>query len=329
MTSNLGRNYPFNGVVFSRAQALDSGETDRTLANAVREGRLVRLRQGMYVGADVFHAADEAGRHLLSARAAVAAQQGRVALTGISAAALHGFAIYGPNLDRPHLVRLDRGSSRHRAGTSHHIVRQDIEPDLTEVDGLLTVNPARALWEVACRTSLESGVVTADSALRQDPDLSQRLDEIARKFVRFPGSARGRLAMSLASPLSDSPGESVTRVQFFRFKIPQPEQQFHVFDQHGELIGIADFYWKECRHLGEFDGKAKYEKYRRPGETAADCVVREKRREDRMRAGGRGMSRFVWSDVMPNRARRTMDELRMALVDSKRLYVTLPDRAAS
>ena len=48
-------------------------------------------------------------------------------------------------------------------------------------------------------------------------------------------------------------------------------------------IGIADFYWKECRHLGEFDGKAKYEKYRRPGETAADCVFREKRREDRMR----------------------------------------------
>jgi hypothetical protein len=329
MTLNLGTLNHSNGGVFSRAQALSFGETDRTLANAVRDGLLVRLRQGMYVAADVFASADDAGRHLLAARAAVTAQQGRVALTGISAAALHGLAIYDNNLDQPHLVRLDRGSSRHRAGTSHHIVRQDIEPDLTIVDGILTVNPARAVWEVACRTSLESGVVTADSALRQDPDLAQRLDEIARKFARFPGSARGRLAMNLASPLSDSPGESVTRVQFFRFRIPQPDQQFHVFDRNGELIGIADFYWEECRHLGEFDGKAKYEKYRRPGETAADCVFREKRREDRMRAGRRGMTRFVWSEVMPSRARRTMDELRSALIDSKRLYVTVPDRAAS
>jgi hypothetical protein len=242
---------------------------------------------------------------------------------------LHGFAIYGDHLNGPHLVRLDRGSSRQRAGARHHIVRQDIEPDLTIVDGLLTVNQARAVWEVACRTSVESGVVTADSALRRDPQLAHRLDEIAGKFTRFPGSARGRVAMSLASPLSDSPGESVTRVQFFRFRIPQPEQQFHVFDRNGELIGIADFYWKEYRHLGEFDGKAKYEKYRRPGETVADCVVREKRREDRMRAGRRGMTRFVWADVMPGRAGRTMEELRSALADSKRLYVTVPGQAAS
>ena len=77
MTSNLGRNHPFNGVVFSRAQALDSGETDRTLANAVREGLLVRLRQGMYVGADVFHAADDAGR--ISCRRAPRSPRSRVA----------------------------------------------------------------------------------------------------------------------------------------------------------------------------------------------------------------------------------------------------------
>jgi hypothetical protein len=283
----------------------------------------------MYVAADLYSAADDAGRHLLSVRAALAAQQGRVALTGISAAALHGFAIYDQNLETPHLVRLDRGSSRKRAGTLHHIVRTDIEPDLTVVDGLLTVTRARAVWEVACRSNLEGGVVTADSALRIDPSLAYRLEEISAKFARFPGSARGRIAMKLASPLSDSPGESVTRVQCFRYGVPQPEQQYHVIDRNGELVGIADFYWKECRHLGEFDGKVKYEKYRRPGETAADCVVREKRREDRMRAGRHGMTRFVWADVVPAHARRTMTELKAALAESRRLYVTGPDRVAS
>ena len=110
MTLNLGTSHHFSGV-FSRSQALDSGETDRTLAAAVRDGLLVRLRQGMYVDAGLYASCDDAGRHLLSARAALAAQQGRVALTGISAAALHGLTIYGDDLSAPHLVRLDRGSS--------------------------------------------------------------------------------------------------------------------------------------------------------------------------------------------------------------------------
>ena len=323
MTLNLGTLNHSNGGVFSRADAIAHGETDRTLRAAVREGLLVRLRHGMYVAADLYNACDESGRHVLTARACLAAQDGRVALTGSSAAALHGFAIYGDGTRAPQLVRLDGGSPRTRAGASHHIVRSDIEDDLVMVDGLLTVNPARAVWEVACRSSLESGVVTADSALRLRPELTTAFEEIAGKFERFPGSARARLAMTLASPLSDSPGESVTRVQFLRYGVPQPEQQFRVFDHDGVLIGISDFYWKEHRHLGEFDGKAKYEKYLRQGETASDCVFREKRREDRMRAGRRGMTRFVWSDVMPTNARQTMMRLRSALAESQRLYVTM------
>jgi hypothetical protein len=127
--------------------------------------------------------------------------------------------------------------------------------------------------------------------------------------------------MRLADGRSDSPGESVTRVQCYRFGIPMPEPQFHVVGPRGQLIGIADFYWEDFRHLGEFDGKVKYQKLLRPGESASDCVIREKRREDAMRAGSRGMTRFSWSDVMPRNARRTMSDLRAALDQSRRLYV--------
>jgi hypothetical protein len=72
---------------------------------------------------------------------------------------------------------------------------------------------------------------------------------------------------------------------------------------------------------GEFDGKIKYQKLLRPDETASDRVFREKRPEDAMRADLRGMSRFIWSDVMPQNARRTMAELAHALDRSYRLYV--------
>jgi hypothetical protein len=321
MKSNLGYLLRSNRGFFSRAQAVDSGETDRTLATARREGLIVRLRRGMYAPADLYNASDDAGRHLLHARAALAAQRGSVALTGPSAAALHGFALYQEDLAIVHLVRLDRGCSHHAAKINHHVVTQDIEDDLGIYDGITAVSPARAVWEVACRSSLESGVVTADSALHQDPRLREALEELQQRFAYFPGSRRGRLAIKLADPRAESPGESVTRVQFHRYGVPMPELQYHVIDRHGVLVGIADWYWEEQRHLGEFDGKIKYQRLLRPGETASDCVIREKKREDTMRADLRGMSRFIWSEVMPQRARRTMADLAQALDQSYRLYV--------
>lgn len=313
-----------NGGVFSRADALARGETDRTLLSAVRSGMLVRLRRGMYVPADVYAACDDVGRHLLLARAAVASQQGRVALTGASAAALHGFAAYGSCLTTVHLIRLDGGSSRSAANVQHHVSGSDLEEDVADYGGILAVSPARSVWEVACRHSLESGVVTADSALREQPALARGLDALADRFARFPGSGHGRTALRLADPRSESVGESVTRVKFFRFGIPIPELQHKVFDSAGNLVGIADFYWELYRHLGEFDGKVKYLKYLRPGESPTDCVFREKRREDRMRAGSQGMSRFDWASIMHPAVRRTMSELRAGLDQSRRLYVQLP-----
>lgn len=320
MNSSLGQIIHTNHGIFSRAEALDCGETDHSLADARRTGLVVRLRRGMYAPADVYAACDDSAKHLLYARAAVASQGGEVALTGASAAALHGFAMYRQDLSVVHLLRLDDGSTRRRAKTSHHIVTQDIGHSLVQYDGLTAVTPDRAVWEVACRSTLEAGVVTADSALRRDPTMAGALAELQPMFAYFPGSRQARTVIELADGRSESPGESVTRVQFFRYGIPTPEPQYRVVDARGVLLGTCDFGWDEYRHVAEFDGKVKYEKLRRPGESASDCVVREKRREDQIRAEGRGMSRFVWSMVMPDTARRSMQDLRRALEQSRRLY---------
>jgi putative AbiEi antitoxin of type IV toxin-antitoxin system len=321
MAQNLGQIIQASGGIFSRAQALDCGETDRTLAAAVRDGVLVRLRRGFYTPADIYAAADTSAKHVLHARAALAGQRGRVALTGVSAAALHRFEIFDTSLDTVHLVRLDNGSARTEAGIVHHGTRRQIDEEIGSYEGILASVPARAIWEVACRSSLEGGVVTADSALHRSPELKESLAALHDCFALFPGSVKARTALRLADGRSDSPGESVSRVQFHRYGIPMPEPQFHVIGPRGELIGIADFHWEDFRHLGEFDGKVKYQKLLRPGESASDCVIREKRREDAMRAGSRGMTRFTWSDVMPRYARRTMTDLKAALDQSRRLYV--------
>ena len=118
----------------------------------------------------------------------------------------------------------------------------------------------------------------------------------------------------------------MTRVKFFRFGIPIPELQHKVFDSAGNLVGIADFYWELYRHLGEFDGKVKYLKYLRPGESPTDCVFREKRREDRMRGRvARDEPLRLGLDHASRRAANVMSETAVAGLDqSRRLYVQLP-----
>ena len=230
-----------NHGIFSRAEALDCGETDQSLAAARRAGTVVRLRRGMYAPAEAYAALDDSGKHVLHARAAVAAQGGAVALAGPSAAALHGFAMYQQDLSVVHLLRLDEGSTRRRANTNHHVVAHDVVQRLVQRDGLTAVAPARAVWEVACRSSLEAGVVTANSALRHDPGLAEVLTELQAEFASVPGSRRARTVLALADGRSESPGESVTRVQFFRYGIPEAEPQYQVVDSRGQLLGTCDW----------------------------------------------------------------------------------------
>ena len=147
-----------NGGVFSRADALDRGESDKSLHQALRAGLLVRLRRGMYVAADLYNGRDDAGRHLLHARAALAAQDGQVALAGASAAALHGFALHQPDLSVVHLLRLDRGASRRRAQASHHRALPEVpENEITTYADVPAVAPARAVGRWRARRAWSPG----------------------------------------------------------------------------------------------------------------------------------------------------------------------------
>ncbi len=79
---------------------------------------------------------------------------------------------------------------------------------------------------------------------------------------------------------------------------PSHVLQFEVYDEHGNLVGRTDYAWPEFGMFGEFDGLVKYERYLRPGETAAQAVVREKRREDLLREiTGWIMIRLIWADL--------------------------------
>ena len=311
---------------FTRREALERGETDRSLLSAVRAGTLVRLRHGAYARATEMAELDERGRHLVLAQAALAQQKGGAALAGPSAALLRGYDVFGHDLEVVHLARLDGGSSRRQAGVVHHVVQEAVKRRIHLCDGVLAVSPADAVWQVALLSTLEGAVVTADSALHLRPGLRHELQRLAAQTVHQPRSRVARLAMRLARPEAESVGESLTRVACFRHGIPSPDLQHDVFDDSGRLLGRTDFWWESFRHLGEFDGKIKYGRLLKKGEAPSDAVVSEKRREDAMRSTRCGMSRFAWFEVQPGATGRRMAQLAHELEQSRRLFVPVGSR---
>ncbi|WP_130386777.1 hypothetical protein [Kribbella sp. VKM Ac-2569] len=110
--------------------------------------------------------------------------------------------------------------------------------------------------------------------------------------------------MQFANPLSESVGESRFRVLLANHGLPTPELQVEIRDADGRLIGRVDFLLGGVL-IVEFDGAMKY------GENAADAVLAEKWREDRLRERGYGVARVGGGDL--NHPHETAERLWRAL----------------
>ena len=107
-----------------------------------------------------------------------------------------------------------------------------------------------------------------------------------------------------ADGLSESVGESRSRVMMHLTDLPAPVLQLKVHNDQGRLLGRCDYGWKDGRLLGEFDGLVKYGRLLLPGETPGEKVVKEKRREDLLRDTGARVVRWVWAELdHPDRLR--------------------------
>ncbi|HWH97175.1 MAG TPA: hypothetical protein VNS80_02310 [Pseudolysinimonas sp.] len=201
-----------------------------------------------------------------------------------------------------HVLTSPSAGTRTENGFRRHAV--DIaSDDVVEFDGVRVTSFTRTLIDLARTTPFVAAVAALDWSLRPAADRPPRvrIDELQEYFETQPGERYRRRvyrALEFASPRSASPGESVSRAVMHELGLPAPELQFEVRDGRG-LVGICDFAWPDFRLLGEFDGRVKYTRnMARPGENVEDIVVREKIREDRMRATGLGMTRWLWSEAL-------------------------------
>jgi hypothetical protein len=92
-----------------------------------------------------------------------------------------------------------------------------------------------------------------------------------------------------------------------------------VLDELGRLFAYADFVWEEEGVFLEFDGRIKYELYRREGESLEEFLMREKKREERIcQLTGWVCIRITWADLAnpqqtAARIRRMLDSRRRPL----------------
>lgn len=300
------------GGPFTRAQALSCGVPDDELYRLVRRKQLRRLRRGAYVSSRLFDPLDDVARHIVMVRAVLLALEERVVVSHASAAALHGLALWGVDLSRVHVTRLDEGVGRAEAGVEHHVGFID-EKDVHLVGGIRAVAPDRAAVETALTADFASGVALVDSVLHRGLATSEGLRALLTEMRAWPGSIAAARAVTFADGRSESVGESRARVLFAQQGLPDPVPQKEIREPSGRLVGRVDFLFAAERTIVEFDGRVKYGV---DGRLAAETVMAEKQREDRLRELGYEVVRITWADLAD--PERTAARIRAAFARARR-----------
>lgn len=283
--------------VFLYREALEAGYSKSTITRMHRSGTWHRVRHGAYCFGDEWAVLDAVGRHLVLARAVRRTTPGVIAFSHTTALLLHGVDVWGAALGRVHVTRVDDGAHRSERDVVHHV--GECTPDeVVAVRGLPTVNVTRAVLEHAALVPTESGLVSANSALHLGLTTPRDLRTCRDRFQHWPGAQRWHVVLHHMDGRAESVGETRSLHLFWRQGLPRPDLQRAVADASGHAFAFTDFAWDEFSLFGEFDGRGKFLRGLRPGETSGDVVFREKRREDKIRRlTGWRFVRLAWADL--------------------------------
>lgn len=249
-----------------------------------RDESLVRVRTGIYAVRAAWDALPPWDRYLARVHAFALTRPDAV-FSHESAAALLGLPIFG-HPRTIHIFDARRARSVRYGDVTVH-TSLDTRPTCTVVGIGLT-----AVEDVVidlCRALPPAfGVAVADAALRAFGLESERLLERAALQRNAYGARRMRWALTHATPLAESPAESISRAVIEWCGFPSPRLQVE-HDVEGRIFR-SDFCWPEQNIIGECDGWLKY-----GGEdpvAAAEAVRAEKRREDALRRKGWQIARW-------------------------------------
>ncbi|GAA1119184.1 hypothetical protein [Arthrobacter flavus] len=277
----------------------------RQLARRAERGELVRIRLGCYVDAPGWRDLDEEARYRVKVDAVRRTARREPVFGGETAGLLWG-------LPRPALpanveVVVPVASGRRSANGVSRLARYPDEFTVVTFGGRYVTGKVATTVELALHYDFPWAVSVMDRLLNQKPLLPESgpqpvtKDEVRNRIALLSSAPKRRRALRVldfADGQAMYPGESLSRVQMARLGFPAPELQHEVVDHTGRSAWV-DFYWKEQRLVGEFDGLGKYLKPEYlQGRTTAQAVIEEKLREDRIRSTGLQVVRWDWATAV-------------------------------
>ena len=302
-----------SGIVLRR-ELVDIGLDDRAIARLVLRGELVRIRHGAYITASEWPVEDRREQHRLKTRA-VHRQAGTALVTSHCSAAIeYGAPEWGLPLLDVDVTRIDGTSGRRQAGVHQH---QGVllDGDVVELDGRPITSATRTAIDVSTVLPTEASLVTVNHLLHARHTTLESIWQRYEPMQRHPHTLKCNVVLRLADPAVESVGESRTLFLMWRQGLPRPIPQYPLHDECGREIARLDFALPKAGVWLEFDGREKYVKYLREGESVADVVIREKQREDMIRERtGWICIRITWADLRRPEvvARRIREAIRRA-----------------
>lgn len=291
-------------------EAIALGFDDKAIARVVRSGEWHRLRRGAYCSGVVWRASNDTERRMLVAEAVYRSSRVPALLSHTSALDRLGVAFW--DLEGPvHLTRPDGRAGRREAGVAQH--RGAVfAPDVTVRDGFWLTDGTRTGLDVTTIADTEHSLVVINELIRAGETSAPLLRQRLQTMTHWPETLHTDLVLRLADGRCESIGESRTTYLCWKQQLPSPIPQFEIRDRTGRVVARVDFAWPEYGVFMEFDGRIKYERLLREGETAADTVLREKRREELV-CGLTGWRciRITWADLY--HPERTAARIRAAL----------------
>lgn len=287
------------GHAFRREHLSTWGINPQVTRTMLTRGRWRRLHHGAYVDAAVLDAAhaDDRALHLLMLAATIQGLRMPGYAFGRSAAALHDLPLPDDGFAAIDVIRDVSAETRTlgrpprripvmpRARVRCHELHAG---ELMEVGGIPVVGRDLAALSAAADCHGDWAVALLDAAAWQRADGPEALARLAADWPSLKGIGTVRSALSLVRSGAQTPLETHSRLRLVRAGLPEPVLQAPIRD-HSGLIGYADMLWKGLGVVGEADGSIKYD--------SRDDLMREKAREDRIRATGLMVVRWTWQEI--------------------------------
>jgi len=287
----FARLWPTDRYVATVEQLHKAGLGDKHVADGVRLGLLYRVRRGVHSPMNRWRSQPQWAKAKIALAGHIAASKGQLVYTHFSAARLRQLQVW----DCPDTVhvngRYQSSPSKTAADVTVHCL--GLAPDEViqqHVPGVGTARftgLARTVLDCAMAAPSAHSVLIGDSALHHSMQLAE-LEAVMLVTPRRKGLKKARRVIEALNGLSESAGESRTRLVIRGLPIEQPEFQITLVVDGEEYR--PDFAWREIKLILEFDGDTNYFFFM----PTAEALVKERERENALVEEGWRFIRVKW-----------------------------------